>query len=288
MQSNRWMVCLVCGLPLLLLAGCFRQNPYGPYGPGGYPGVYGAPPAGSAVPNGVIMQPAPAQTLPGTSAPSWQESQDPVPPSLNAPIPNSGTNNNLPVPEPRDLDSGSFGNGTNNLEFNKGGDADSPFTTPPAEQGSLRNTAQDALKEQVAVRSSTDDAAFVDPVSAEPATVEQVSHESDEPAARRLNPYDYDRKDFRWLRGVVDYDEADKTWNIIYDLNPDQADRYGGSITLSEDERLSKLPANSVVLVEGYVDTNTRDRSGKPIYRVEQLARLVPKDPKKQVAQSEP
>ena len=286
MQSKRWKVRLACGLPLLLLAGCFPHNPYGPYGPGAYPGVYSTPPAGLAVPNGVIVQPPSTQTLPGNSAPLWQQSQDPVPPNLNPPILNPSTNGagdsngTLPVPDP--IAPGSFGDGTDNLDFNDS-DTPAPFNS---KQGSLRNTGHDVPQEQMASRSTAEDAgAFVDPVPVDPAALKQTSAESDEAAARRPNPFDHDREDFRWLRGVVDYDEADKTWNIIYDMNPDRTDRFGGSITLGDDERLSELHDDDVVLVEGRVDANARDRSGKPLYHVERLARLVPK---KQIAQSDP
>lgn len=95
-----------------------------------------------------------------------------------------------------------------------------------------------------------------------------------------LNPYDYDPS-HHWLRGVVDYDPSDKTWNLIYDVTPDRDDPFAGSITLADDPRLSVLKNDDVVLVEGSIDYNKRDRRGKPRYRIgsktENFSRLIPR-----------
>ena len=93
----------------------------------------------------------------------------------------------------------------------------------------------------------------------------------------RPNPYDYDRENYTWLRGVVDYDTTHQTWHIIYNLRPDKDDRYGGSSTLSDSPQLSSLQPNDIVLVEGRFDANSRDNIGKPTYRIDHVARLVPK-----------
>jgi hypothetical protein len=91
------------------------------------------------------------------------------------------------------------------------------------------------------------------------------------------NPYDFDRKNYRWLRGVVDYDEEDRTWNIIYSMNPEPKDEFGGSITLVNDNRFQVLKTGDVVYLEGRVDSKATDHTGKPRYRVDHLAPLVPK-----------
>jgi len=93
----------------------------------------------------------------------------------------------------------------------------------------------------------------------------------------RPNPYDYDRENYTWLRGVVDYDTKHQTWHIIYNLRPDQNDRYGGSSTLSASPQLNSLKPNDIVLVEGRFDPNSRDNIGKPTYQIDHVARLVPK-----------
>ena len=115
MQPKRWKVRLVCGLSLLFLTGCFHNSPYGPYGSGAYPGVYNTVPAGSAVPNGVIMQPPATLTQPGVPVPQWQQSQDPISPGPSAPFYDSnegsgsdpgGANLVPPYKDPGDLNSG--------------------------------------------------------------------------------------------------------------------------------------------------------------------------------------
>lgn len=91
-----------------------------------------------------------------------------------------------------------------------------------------------------------------------------------------VSPYDHDRENFRWLRGVVDYDADEKTWNIIYSIDPDDADKLGGSVTLIGDEQLDALSDNDRVLVEGRLETSKSDARGKPCFHVEHLGRIVP------------
>ena len=50
------------------------------------------------------------------------------------------------------------------------------------------------------------------------------------------------------------------------------------SLTLIDDEKLGSLLPNDVVLVEGRIDTDRRDRFAKPMYHVERAMRLVPKN----------
>ncbi len=98
------------------------------------------------------------------------------------------------------------------------------------------------------------------------------------------NPYEYDHKNYRWLRGKVDYDERDKTWNIIYSLTPDQHEKFGGSMTLVDHPDLQKLRTDDVVLLEGKIDPDALDRTGKAKYRIEKV--FGPLVPKQQVSTS--
>jgi len=91
------------------------------------------------------------------------------------------------------------------------------------------------------------------------------------------NPYAHDRKSYHWLRGIVDFDARDKSWYIIYDKAPDRGDKYGGGFTLAGNNRFAKLHDRDVVLVEGHIDFDHRDRAGKPVYRVDRLHRLAPR-----------
>lgn len=81
--------------------------------------------------------------------------------------------------------------------------------------------------------------------------------------------FGYERSTYGWLRGVVDYDPASRTWHIIYGLTPDPADPYGGSLTLADNGRLTEFQDNDVVHVEGRPDPAAgRDPLNKPVYRV--------------------
>jgi len=90
------------------------------------------------------------------------------------------------------------------------------------------------------------------------------------------SPFSHDRRGYRWLRGVVDFDPEERTWNIIYSLNPDPSDRFGGSIALIDGILLEALQDNDRVLIQGRIDMRARDRFGKPKYRVEHVGRIVP------------
>ena len=81
--------------------------------------------------------------------------------------------------------------------------------------------------------------------------------------------FGYERSAYGWLRGVVDYDPATRSWHIIYGLSPDPADPYGGSLTLADNSRLTEFQDDDVVQVEGRPDPAAgRDALGKPLYRV--------------------
>ena len=106
------------------------------------------------------------------------------------------------------------------------------------------------------------------------AKIDRFSRDQSKP-----NPYAYDRKNFRWLRGVVDFDEQSGSWNIIYSTKPDKNDKFGGSITLVESELFSRIHDHDIVLVEGEVDHSAEpDRLGKARFRVKKVyGPLVPR-----------
>jgi hypothetical protein len=91
------------------------------------------------------------------------------------------------------------------------------------------------------------------------------------------DPYDHDREHHTWLRGVVDFDQQDQSWHLIYDVAPDVNDPYGGDVTLLDHPQFQTLKPGDVVLVEGSLDANQRDRLDKPSYRVDRCTPLVPK-----------
>jgi hypothetical protein len=94
--------------------------------------------------------------------------------------------------------------------------------------------------------------------------------------AMRAIPYDYDRKNFRWLQGVVEQDPKDKTWYLMYSVEPAEDDPFGGSITLVDHPALNGLKTDDVVLVKGRIDHSKTDRFGNPAYRIDEVTVYEP------------
>lgn len=132
---------------------------------------------------------------------------------------------------------------------------------------------------------------FSPPIPFKPASSSRtISEASPPPKSNRPNPYLYDNKNddsngdgvaeaYEWLRGVVEYDEKLRQWRITYNPDPtDKTDKYQGTFTLSNDEAIYKSAVDSddVILVDGRVDIENPDASGKPTYRVENVQRLKP------------
>lgn len=287
----------MCGLALLALAGCYGPPTYAPspYGPSMGAPVYTTPPGGTytvpggsypqgVYPQGVVPQqgvPTPVDPQVGSqpytrnktpyddSAPAWQAPQ----PGQNSPV----TGENL-VPQYNDP--------------NAAAPQPVPRQPRPAEPAEL-----DLFEQPGATPFSRDgmgmneSAAGPGPVFASASDVElgepaalQASYSHTEDSGSDFlppepNPFDHDPQEFRWLRGVVDFDAQEKRWHILYDLNPEESDELGGEIALvGEPQVLRALRVQDVVLVEGHVDTSAQDRFGKPCYRVEHLQRLQPQD----------
>jgi hypothetical protein len=93
----------------------------------------------------------------------------------------------------------------------------------------------------------------------------------------KLNPYGRDTKNANptWLRGVIDYDEQDRSWSIVYAAAPNPRDPNGGNLTLSNHPSLLNCRSGEVVLVEGSIDANTTDSRGKPVYAVKKMTQLT-------------
>ena len=113
-------------------------------------------------------------------------------------------------------------------------------------------------------------------------TIEEDADWQPDPAKRRVyidalavdSPYDYDPVSYSSLRGVVDFDEEDNSWHIIYNVTPNEKDKLGGGVRLLPHPALKTLRNGDVVLIEGKVDYENLDRRGKPQYRISYLARL--------------
>jgi hypothetical protein len=80
--------------------------------------------------------------------------------------------------------------------------------------------------------------------------------------------------DYTWLTGTLDYLHTKKSWTVRY-ARLDEVDRYGGSVTLIEDERtnLESYKPGQRVLVEGQF-ADREPRGGSPRYRVSAIRPL--------------
>ena len=121
--------------------------------------------------------------------------------------------------------------------------------------------------------------AFKNPVPVYSASASQtINDPMQQTVQSRPNPYAFDSKGYSWLRGVVGMDPQDKSWYIEYNPDPSHQDTYSGKLTLVGSDSLETLLADDVVLLEGQVDPRQHDRYGKPVYRVQVVKRLIPKN----------
>lgn len=93
---------------------------------------------------------------------------------------------------------------------------------------------------------------------------------------RDLRPYGRAPNGRAWFRGLVDFDEQENAWYLIYNPEPDASDTQGGTITLVEHPNLKLFKPDDVILVEGQFDPSVTDRYGNAKYRASVIRRLVP------------
>lgn len=284
MHSPHWTICCACALSLASLSGCCcLHQPCGPCGPAG---IYSTPPGGTVIPGGQTLPPgsysqpdtfSPQLPDSGTQPDQWQQSPDgggdapfydPLDDGTNSGggefVPEYGDPQDL-QPPPQDYNSGAAGDGFDSTFNNYDAQA-----TVEDEQGVIHASADDSP-------SDGEEDGFQPPIAVQPVSATQESSEPKQLTANAgADPYAYDRENYRWLRGTVEYDEQDGAWHIMYATMPDEADEFGGDIALKDDEKLALLKAGEVVLVEGEVDYDSRDSYGKPMYHVQHVARLIP------------
>ena len=265
-------LCLAGGLSLAILGGCYSYYPTRPIGQP----AYAPPPGGVVVPPGQpgqFFQPGPTltpQPAPGTQ-PQWQTPSTSPEGSWDPAV------NPNPVPEygdPRDLGPAPT--------FGPSGQNNAP--------GSY-NTGRLESSRGVAVASADVPGEFKPPmkiqqISASEEVFEDEIEESDLPAAVREgvavaaasgpSPYDYDRENYTWLRGTAQFDPHEKAWHILYSVNPEESDPFGGDMTLIVDPKIATFRENDVVVVTGHVDPESPDSLGKPRYRVERAVKVLP------------
>lgn len=270
----RGLTRILCGLLGLAAAGCQSYSPYGYGYPSnyGYPGGYGAPtyapPPGGMQPGGAPVYSPPINTGPATTTPPANS-----PPSSGQLQPFSGGTASQPeklVPEYNDPNSPAT------LGQPQGDEFKPPVEKTPANPGqtSLDPPAEFETGAESGGVQTADATMFEEPQPFQP-----VSHEAPaaEQAADRPNPYAHDAQNYRWFRGIAEYDEQNKSWQVVYNPTPDEQDRFGGRITLADHPKLDVLNANDVVLVEGRVDEQQPDAAGQPKFAIEHAVRLTPK-----------
>jgi hypothetical protein len=291
MPSPHAILRLVSALGGLAMAGCcspYPQAPYNPYGSGipTYPQAipvqpqFGPTPVnpngtfppsnnfgGSQFNDGSGLSPTPDPGSGGSFPPSGGSGNYDFNPNLpnsgGGLVPNYGDPGDLPAPN------GTFEGGDRAL----GRDGASFQRDNPSQSvGSVRFD-RDAGTRELQLTAHQ-------PAPLETRPVVMASYpEAESAASKKPNPYGYDAVGYRWLRGLVDFDEQQKAWVLIYNPSPGPRDLYKGQITLIDNGQLRNLKNNDVVLVEGQIDSTSRDAdTGKPQYRITKLyGPLVPK-----------
>ena len=308
MTRAAWVFVAAAGVLLAAGVGCYHPGPYGPQGYPTYqnvpPGTFQAAPGGTfVVPGGTVPGTlGPSNSFPGsgpTLAPPINGGDAPPYTYEGGSDPSSGNS----VPNYTDPSTGDFDYGTPPEDgFRRPTDGTNGTSTPFYEGTALprqQNLAQAAppgrdyfsgLDEFDAAgnRQATADSAV------SPASFDRVADEDfgfdPRSSPERLSPapsgaapsgtaavatpgeqegFGYDRSNYRWLRGVIDYDQHRKNWHIIYGLPPDPQDKFAGSLTLIDDGHLRDFQSDDVVFLKGGIDaTAGRDVLGKPIFRV--------------------
>ena len=291
MPSPSAILRLVCALGGLMIAGCYapyRPAPYNPYS-GGIP-VYPqtvpvqpqfAPPGGTVAPGGTFppansfdggLTPTPDPGAGGTFPPSNSGTTpynfDPNLPSNSSPglVPNYGDPETLPPSS----GSGTF-EGDNREPFRSDGASFQPNDATQA-VGSVR-FERDTASRELQLTAHQPPTAESEPVVF---TSDEMFQSAENTAivTQKPNPYGYDAVGYRWLRGIVDFDEKEQSWILIYNPAPGPQDAYKGQIMLVDNGQMRNIKSNDVVLVEGQVDLST----GRPHYRIAKLiGPLVPK-----------
>lgn len=112
--------------------------------------------------------------------------------------------------------------------------------------------------------------------SAQTGIIQTADHTVSHEHGGNLRPYGRAADGHAWFRGLIDFDEQENTWYLIYNPEPNSEDPQGGTITLVEHPHLRLLTGDDVVLVEGQFDPSDLDQHGKPKYRPATVRRLIP------------
>jgi len=119
---------------------------------------------------------------------------------------------------------------------------------------------------------------FMTPAKFQAASFElPVDYSNQTSNAKSPSPFSFDKQQYRWLRGIIEFDEQEKHWNITYNPTPDKTDKFGGNIVLIDQGKLTPFKNGDVVLIDGKIDGSRQDKMGKPLYHISKAQKLVPK-----------
>jgi len=237
------------------MSGCYSFPPYGAY-PGSYPAAQPVYPQQSLVmPGDAVGSP----TVSGsTGAPSTFSPSGTLEAPRYEPKSGAGSASPNPVPQPRDP-------GPDAATIEDPAERTSQ-KVEPTEAEDLSSLEPERLQFSEPIVRSTDDAPG-DGIVAVSLEREAQDLASTSGLARDV--------EFRWLQGIVEYDKAQRTWHLIYDLEPAVTDNLGGEITLSGQLPLTEADNGRLLRVTGQFDPSRLDRLNKPVYRVSRMEPVV-------------
>ncbi len=265
MRKDR--LCQVAMSVCLFSTGCFS------YGPAPYyqPGTYGTVPHTAMGPNrgvpmagppGAVWVPATPQPGPvaGTTIPQPARPRAPI----SADKFEDAATNKL-VPEPADPGNRpSTKEETDSFGFDDGAELD---RREPRIGRRTRAARPDDLQLSAAEETSRSANDGVPEVTAGLQSAEFTTRVLPD-AVRRDERFGYDTENYSWLQGIVEQGR-NGTWHLVYSPTPDDADQFGGEVTLKRTAALNGIRHRAVIRVEGHFDSKERDRLGKPVYEVD-------------------
>lgn len=286
MRKNHWGLAMLAIVGWLSLPGCYSMNPY-PYGASPYrqtptmyaPGVPGYP---QAAPRHTYIMPGdPVRTVPGSMITSPQPT---YPASAPAPAPGNTPRTNgpaaapasgeKPVPLPRDPEA----NGANSTVPNRQSsqlqyDDSQRRTTTRSSVFSLSDVDPNGTfyRPRVSDTRSTSPSPTASSPRSQPLSiareqgVEQVGYQS---------THSHDPA-FRWVQGLLQFDPQQRSWHLMYALNPDD-DPSGGEVKLSGHLPFTPADHNRMFRIYGNHHDELLDRLGKPQYVVKRIERIAP------------
>ncbi len=244
------------GAASLCASGCFgpMYNPNGAWGTPGY-SQYNYPMNG--YPGSIqTLTPGPQYVPGGSSIPGSS-----FPGSSVQPTPTYGGGSNNTVPPPHDPGSPYYVNPNDQYRLPGSGANAAPLNDAPPFSSLKEPFPEERLS---AAAPATGSGPMLRPV----AHVRGVNPSSPE-------AYNHDSAGYAWLEGVVSYDAADRTWNIVYNLDPGAEDKYAGHFTLEETPLMRTFREGERVRLEGRIDPVSKDRFGKPTYLPERVIRTA-------------